>query len=633
MFMKYIENQNFEIDTTSFIPREKECIPLPYNKEKLSEKRELNFFNNFIDIEKFIKFQMVLSNYIIDDSNEIKIYDLNIEELDKHYKRREDTYLFYNIEESDFDSPKCCEILECKDKNGFTGKITNINKLMNAEELICPKCKKKYTPNSIFYYDESIKIPSKIKELENMINNIQKESSLIINEEKNEKNKFINFLIKKLKKKLIYILVYIKIYYNTYLKCYEYYIYNNSVITFVKYFNEEFEMFKKEFKPIFLIKKANIEKIINFMNNIFSKTEFMKIKTSKIDINLANRLFKLKLISNDKDYISYSDEDEFTTFYLPRTKNFLEIKQFIFKGKKKNFFNIFLYDYDLNLVDSLKEKYEKIIKISNDKNNNYYDFILYLTEFNISKIKFFKIINSKFFINYEIVMTSQDTEFVFIRKDFIMIINEYYSLNNKNINYKIFNYELIENKFQKINEGNFNLSNSLHKFTYIPSLKSIYFEINDKINNNCIFYDMETCQYKYLNNNVKENILKKIPNEKQFKYDALSHIKNKKCFDEDEEIYLNQKKKLNLFKDKISKYWNIKNLDKYYSSKKINKFQYLITYDKFNIIYLFELYNDNYKLIKFCYTNIEIEDIEILDEDRFLIFSNSKCFICTWIEF
>lgn len=109
---KYLKQKNLDINWNSFIPRcidahtKKLLIPFPY--------LDMNDFNI-----TFFKYQMVLFEYLIEDSKEyqsawdIGIYNLDIKVLDNHYKKRKDHSPFYNITKSDIDLPECekCEKL------------------------------------------------------------------------------------------------------------------------------------------------------------------------------------------------------------------------------------------------------------------------------------------------------------------------------------------------------------------------------------------------------------------------------------------------------------------------------------------------------------------------------------------
>jgi hypothetical protein len=88
-------------------------------------------------------------------------------------------------------------------------------------------------------------------------------------------------------------------------------------------------------------------------------------------------------------------------FYIPRIKSFINIHS----NNYNSDYILIIYSYDVNIIDKLTEKYSefKVLKISDNINNHYYDFIVYaINEEEISSLLFYKIFNSKIILNYKI---------------------------------------------------------------------------------------------------------------------------------------------------------------------------------------------------------------------------------------
>ena len=355
------------------------------------------------------------------------------------------------------------------------------------------------------------------------------------------------------------------------------------------------------------------------MSNIPLKPEFVPIKISDIDINLSKKIF-------DSNYDIY---------YIPKMKYFI-VK---YEGVNQKL-ELFLYNYNFNLLDKFEEKYLKfnILKISDDIDNNYYDFVVdSLNEKRIENLLFYKIINSKFFINYKIFINlyiffyqSYQLNILF-KKNFILIIYEKNNSIGTGRKYKRLSYELIQNKFQKMNEILLDNKNKKDytriSFIYIPLYNSIFFNCYDDDDDDLyMLYNLKTYKIELIDNSMKKK-LKNISNKNE---DILLDKGND----------INELKQFNLIRGKIDEYWtNERRCCYVMSKKKINKSLYVIIYDKLNLVYLYEIINDNIKLAKICNLNlsIEINNIEILDEDRFIILyyengnNDIKSMICTFL--
>jgi hypothetical protein len=198
--------------------------------------------------------------------------------------------------------------------------------------------------------------------------------------------------------------------------------------------------------------------------------------------------------------------------------------------------------------------------------------------------------------------------------------------------YIFLTYELIENKFQKINE--LILDSKIHpndriQLTYIPSSKVFYFNYIIRFNDDMMFSRaIRDCKKLFLYDYKKGKIkiinkiyLQKYQNKRKYKVDEyFEHI----IINENE---INEQNALKILKNKICEYWHFKDyyvIDYVMSENKINKSLYIITYDKLNIVYLFEVINEKLKLIKLCNFNFKIKDIQILDEYRFLVLYYDK---------
>ncbi len=273
--------------------------------------------NDYNYYKIFFKYQIFLFEYLIEDSNDYKsecelgIYNLDIKELDSHYKKRKDNSIFYNINENDIDLPgceKCEKPLDYIDDDGSQIKVNkDINKFtyVKYKKAFCSECKKEYSKNELFYYDKSQSVLSKIKKLEKIIEYIESESNSIDNIEKDERNKNKKMIIDQFCQNLMNILLYIKIYYKSWLESYYENIYNKALIDFIQ--NFDFDL--NQIDLFFTKEKSNAQNIIKYINEILLKKELMTIKTSEIDYNLTERF-----ISKEK------------SFYIPRVKSFLNLE-------------------------------------------------------------------------------------------------------------------------------------------------------------------------------------------------------------------------------------------------------------------------------------------------------------------
>lgn len=531
-----------------------------------------------------------------------------------------------NTYESKFNKffPKCekCQklLLFYLDDDGFSIKI-NLSNYKKEDKINCPifekamcqNCKKEYSKKNIFNSEKAEKVLLKINELEKILEYIKAKIASETEKIKNEKEKYISIILNKFYLELSNIFKTNKKRYNKWLKSYQKCRYNYSFIKFIK--NFDLNQYQ-DFKPTFLIKRANIEKTIKYISNLPLKPEFMTIRTNN-NICIGGEIF-------ENDYL----------YYISRTKNFLGLKGLDV---------LILYNYDLNLIDKLEDKNSifKVIKISDNINNNYYDFIVYSEN---KELLFYKIVNSKMFLNYKIYLGLNDSTCYFhqlhilFKLNYIFIIAETEFMGYK---YKFLTYELIQNKFQKVNVFSFN--NKIYpierlQITYIPSSNIFYFKCSEFIYNGNKFnhyfvYNLK----KHKSDDIYENNdLKIYPNKKKYKID-----RDKILFNEEE---LNESKTLSILIEKIKEYWKLnKNGFQYrykdiiFSKKKINKSLYLITYDKLNIVYLFELINNKLKLKKMCNLNVDIKKILMLDEDRFIVEyyvknNGNKNMICSWVK-
>jgi len=618
---RYLKQKNLDINWNSFIPRciheetKKLLIPFPHI--------DMNDFKYYIT---FFKYQVVLFEYLIEDSSEyasewdLKIYNLDIKELDYHYKKRKDHSIFYNINESDIDSPECekCEkLLNYIDDDNSQIKLNkNMDKatFIKYKKAFCPECKKEYTKNDLFYYDKSQSVLSKIKELGKIIEYVESERDSIDNIEKDKRNKNKKMIIDKFCQNLTYILFYTKIYYKAWLESYNKNIYNKSLISFIQ--NFDFDLTR--IKSFYIKEESNAKDIIKYINEISLKKELMIIKTNEIDYNLTERF-----ISKEK------------SFYIPRVKCFLYLEY----DENKNP-DLFLYDYNFNLLGETKEKYLKfeIIKISDDANNDYYDFVVSSIDKScISQLLFYKIINSKLVINYKIHLKSDIRAHIFyqlnilFKDNAILIIYGCYD-------FSILVYELIGNKIQKVNDFSDRFKNESDyayiEFTYVPSLNKIYFDYKNE-EDEYLVCDSQNFDYEFINDKMKNEQLNKIPMEKQYITDEF-----KVLFSEED---LKKEKIIKDSEQNVFNYWKNYCIDfrvkQRISTKIINNIIYIIIYDKLNMVYLFKFNGCNTELVKLCYLIYEIENIYLLDEDRFLLLyceegnNNIKGLICSWVNF
>ena len=283
--------------------------------------------------------------------------------------------------------------------------------LIKYKKAFCSECKKEYTKNDLFVYDKSHSILSKIKELEKIIEYIKSESNSIDNIENDARNKNKKMIMDKFYQNLIHILFYAKIYYKAWLESYNKNIYNTSLICFIK--NFDFDL--TQIKSFYTKENSSAEDIIKYINEISLKEELMTIKTSKIDYKFSERF-----ISKGK------------SFYIPRVKSFLYLKN----DKKDKYTKLFLYDYNFKLLSQTNEKNKmlKLIKISDNINNEYYDFVVSSTNKNsIWKLLFYKIIDSKLVINHKIQLKTDVNPVIFYQLNILFKENSSFDIRFKSV--------------------------------------------------------------------------------------------------------------------------------------------------------------------------------------------------------
>ena len=249
-------------------------------------------------------------------------------------------------------------------------------------------------------------------------------------------------------------------------------------------------------------------------------------------------------------------------FYIKKKKYLIEKNE-----EKSQKVELILYNNNFKILDKLEGIYDKfdIIDISDNINNTFYDFVVYsINDKQIVNVLFYKIINSKFSLNYilQILDGSQyfsyRLNFLFLLEaNLIIIIIEFRNYSETITRYKIYSYELIGNKLQKMNE--ISLTNTYREeekhprisFIYFPSYKAIFFNAYDS-DNLYQLYNLKTYQIKFADNSILTK-LKKISNKNEDM--LLIYEKN-----------INELKKFNVIQEKIYEYW--KKSNSYLISKK-----------------------------------------------------------------
>ena len=188
-----------------------------------------------------------------------------------------------------------------------------------------------------------------------------------------------------------------------------------------------------------------------------------------------------------------------------------------------------MYDNNFNILDKLEGIYFKfnIIDISDKINNTFYDFLVYSeNDKEIVNVLFYKIINSKFSLNYILQILDGSQYFFYeinilplFEENLILIINKFRNFVETVIRYKIYSYKLIGNKLQKMNE--ISLTNTYRvkekhpriSFIYFPSYKSIFFNAYGD-DNLYKLYNLNIYQIEYADNSILPE-LKKLSNKKE----------------------------------------------------------------------------------------------------------------------